>query len=351
MDVSHGKPRVLVFEWLIGGGLLVDAQPLGECSSMFRQGALMRQAIAEDFAAAGCELLTTTDARRAETCAAGKSIPIESGEELPGRLRELASEADFLFVIAPESEGRLVRVLDWLEPFAERLLSPDRKWAELFSHKQATCDWLQGKGVRVPFGLSWDSERDAWPPSVELPAVCKPIDGCGGEGLCIVQGSWGVASDLGAGRWRIESLATGEAASVLALLGPQEKVLLQPTRQLFSSEAFGVYAGGEMIEDEQIAAAVWRAVEPALGALEGLRGVVGFDLLLGRETGAGQGGVTGEWVVTVVEINPRLTSSYLGLRRNYECNLAECILRLARGEPTRDLLARRSRSGLSWLVE
>ncbi|MFM7741285.1 MAG: hypothetical protein ACKO9H_17950, partial [Planctomycetota bacterium] len=87
MDVNNGKPRVLVFEWLVGGGLLVDAQPLEDCSSMFRQGALMRRAIAEDFAAAGCEVLTTTDGRWSEIFQAGESIAIISGEELPARLR------------------------------------------------------------------------------------------------------------------------------------------------------------------------------------------------------------------------------------------------------------------------
>ena len=58
MEVSNGKPRVLVFEWLVGGGLLVDAQSLEACSSMFRQGAQMRRAIAEDFVARWSRQLT-----------------------------------------------------------------------------------------------------------------------------------------------------------------------------------------------------------------------------------------------------------------------------------------------------
>jgi tyramine---L-glutamate ligase len=351
MEVSNGKPRVLVFEWLVGGGLLVDAQSLEACSSMFRQGAQMRRAIAEDFAAAGCEVVTTTDRRWAETLEAGESFAIAEGEELPRRLRQLASKADFLFVIAPESEGRLVRVLDWLEPFAERLLSPDGKWAELFSDKQATCDWLRRVGVRVPSGQNWLSGRDVWPPSVALPAVCKPNDGCGGEGIRLVLENWGDESELGAGQWRIESLIAGEAVSVVALLGGRERLLLQPTRQLFSSDAFGVYAGGEMFEDEQVVAAVWRAVEPALKAMGGVRGVVGFDLVLGRETCAEQRLIAGEWMVTVVEVNPRLTSSYLGLREFYHCNLAGCLLRLVRGEALGSALLPPTREGLSWRVE
>ncbi|MFM7115855.1 MAG: ATP-grasp domain-containing protein, partial [Planctomycetota bacterium] len=254
----------------------------------------------------------------------------------------------------------------------ERLLSPERKWAELFSDKQATCDWLRSVGVRVPTGQSWRSGRDVWPPNVALPAVCKPNDGCGGERIRLVRDTWGTESDLGSGQWRIEILVEGESLSVVALLGSQERVLLQPTRQLFSSEGFGVYAGGEMIEDEQVASAVWRAVEPALRAMEGVRGVVGFDLVLGRETCgragrrgretcaerlsggescAEQDSVAGKSLVTVVEVNPRLTSSYLGLREFYGNNLAECLLRLVGGEPLGDSLSPRSREKLSWRLD
>jgi predicted ATP-grasp superfamily ATP-dependent carboligase len=35
----------------------------------------------------------------------------------------------------------------------------------------------------------------------------------------------------------------------------------------------------------------------------------------------------------VIEVNPRLTTSYLGLRRALEANLAGAMLRLATGQP------------------
>lgn len=368
MELRSGKTRVLVFEWLVGGGLLVDDQSLESCSSMFRQGALMRRAIAEDFAAAGCEVLTTTDSRWLEIFEPGNSIPIAAGEELPERLKQLSSEADFLFIVAPESEGRLVRVLNWLEPFAKRLLSPGRQWVELFSDKQATCDWLERIGVSVPPGKSWTAGQDAWPPKFVLPAVCKPNDGCGGEEIRLVREKWPAECELGAGRWRIESLVEGESLSVVALLGAEEYLLLQPTRQLFSGEAFGVYVGGEMVADQELAAVIWRTVEPAVRAMKGLRGVIGFDLVVGKATGVqeerrGQDTFAErdehsvvrigarDWRVTVVEVNPRLTSSYLGLREYYDSNLASSLLQLVRGERIEKLRLRSERRGLSWRAE
>ena len=68
------------------------------------------------------------------------------------------------------------------------------------------------------------------------------------------------------------------------------------------------------------------AVDEGLGCgfvgpdIDGLRGYVGVDMVLGD---------AGDYAI---EINPRLTTSYLGLRQLCQQNLAELILRLAQGE-------------------
>ena len=66
-----------------------------------------------------------------------------------------------------------------------------------------------------------------------------------------------------------------------------------------------------------------RAVRVALSAIDtvpGLFGYVGVDVVLSDAC---------DWVI---EINPRLTTSYLGLRALAEDNLAEMMVRVARGE-------------------
>lgn len=59
------------------------------------------------------------------------------------------------------------------------------------------------------------------------------------------------------------------------------------------------------------------AARAAVGALPGLRGHVGVDLVAAPDR------------CVVIEVNPRLTTSYVGLRRVLRANLAELVWRAA----------------------
>ena len=82
------------------------------------------------------------------------------------------------------------------------------------------------------------------------------------------------------------------------------------------------YEPGVLI-GRQVVAAVnlgTRAIE----CVPGLKGYVGVDLVLGDAADGSQD--------FAIEINPRLTTSYVGLRAIAEFNIAEAMLQIARGE-------------------
>ena len=58
--------------------------------------------------------------------------------------------------------------------------------------------------------------------------------------------------------------------------------------------------------------------------MAGLAGYVGVDLVLGAADDGGED--------RTIEINPRLTTSYVGLRALAEANLAEVLVKVVRGE-------------------
>jgi predicted ATP-grasp superfamily ATP-dependent carboligase len=95
------------------------------------------------------------------------------------------------------------------------------------------------------------------------------------------------------------------------------------------------YGGGRLPLSPELNERATRLARRALETVSGWRGYVGVDLVVGEATDGGQ-----DWVI---EINPRLTTSYIGLRVLAKSNLAEAMLRIAIGEPVRPLNWREGR--------
>jgi predicted ATP-grasp superfamily ATP-dependent carboligase len=111
----------------------------------------------------------------------------------------------------------------------------------------------------------------------------------------------------------------GRPVSVAFLVGPQAQVPLMPAAQLLSADGRFRYLGGTLPLAGALARRAVELAGRAVAAVPGLRGFVGVDLVLGQH-----GDV-------VLEINPRLTTSYVGLRAMTPDGLAEAMLRMVRG--------------------
>ena len=82
------------------------------------------------------------------------------------------------------------------------------------------------------------------------------------------------------------------------------------------------YRGGQLPIAPVLADRAVRIATAAVECVPGLRGYVGVDVVLGDDGG--------DWAI---EINPRLTTSYVGLRALARFNLAAAILAAVTGEP------------------
>jgi hypothetical protein len=160
--------------------------------------------------------------------------------------------------------------------------------------------------------------------------VVKPRFGAGSTGVSLIEEEAALERlelDL-APEWIATPLAPGLPASVLVLAGPRQRLALAPCRQILSTGGSFRYLGGELPLPPPLAARAARLALRAVEALPGLLGFVGVDLLLagGGEEVEENGGDT------VVEINPRLTTSYVGLRALARGNLAATWLGVVSGE-------------------
>src|SRR5262249_10224716 len=119
----------------------------------------------------------------------------------------------------------------------------------------------------------------------------------------------------------LQEYVSGVAASMTFLVGPRQTLALLPGSQLLSRDGRFRYQGGEIPLGERHATRAIRLGQQAIRCVPGLRGFIGVDLVLGENA---------DWAI---EINPRLTTSFVGLRRLAKFNLAETWLNLMRGMP------------------
>jgi predicted ATP-grasp superfamily ATP-dependent carboligase len=269
---------------------------------------------------------------------------VQPGEE-HRILVELAASADYTLLIAPECGGLLHERCRWVEEVGGRLLGPGSAAVGLTGDKYSLSEHLRSRGVPTPpctllAGKRGRSSFSVLPAAAgrtenELrplfPAVCKPRDGAGSQAtflvrraedlpLCLAQ----AAAEGWLSEMVLQPFVPGEPASVSFLIGPGACLPLVPAAQYLSNDGRFHYRGGRLPLPANRAARAVDLGRRAIEAVPGLHGYVGIDLVLGSAVdGSGD---------QVIEINPRLTTSYLGLRALARDNLAEIMLRLALGE-------------------
>ena len=173
---------------------------------------------------------------------------------------------------------------------------------------------------------------------LSFPLVIKPRDGAGSLATRLVRDPGalatcvaGLRNEYANGEWIAQPYVVGLAASVVCLVDSQGPRPLPPAAQELSSDDRFSYRGGSLPLSADLADRASQLACRAVQAIKGLRGYVGVDLVLGeRQDGEDD---------YVIEINPRLTTSYLGLRAVCRQNLANAILAACLDEP---------RPALSW---
>jgi tyramine---L-glutamate ligase len=301
--ITFGRSfSILVHEWVTGGGLAGEPLP----SSWAAEGRTMRRAIAADFAALPANharVVVTLDSRLPDDPGPWTIERIEPGQS-PHRVCELAAMADFTVLVAPETTGILARLTREFQAAGARVLGSTPEAVDLTGDKDRLARRLRDVGIPTPRSRTV-IPASGLPADMSYPAVLKPVDGAGSVDTYYV-------SDA-------RSLPEGARELPVALLQPfvpgvpMSGSFLVDHRSRAWLIGVGIqhvavhdgrfeYRGGRLPSSCRSAESLLR---PLVESIQGLRGFVGVDFIEDAASGR----------VTVLEINPRPTTSIVGLTR------------------------------------
>lgn len=248
-------------------------------------------------------------------------------------LAALAARQDRILLIAPETGDELTRLAALVRAAGGVVPLPSAGFIALASDKHASALALAAAGLPVPAGRLL-APGESLPPGFRLPAARKANGSAGCDGLLRVD-SVAEAARAASGWERAESWASGIPVGVSVLCGPGVANPLPPCLQVFSGERQPVYTGGSLLADASAADRARALACRAVSALERRGGVacgwVGVDMILGTRADGTQD--------RLLEVNPRITTSFIGLAAATGGGLVRAILEAAAG---RGFGARRS---------
>ena len=303
--------RILVFEFMVGGGV-ADQHPLSdELQTFYQQGHSMLKAVCEDLLLLEHEVVTLVDIN------ANVSLPSEvvriSAErqaDLDPTLLAAAIDADRILLIAPETDGCLEHFANLLSSFANRFIGPNIGYIQLTADKFKCHRWCSQRGVPCPETFLLRESDDL--PENFLPCVAKPVDGAGSENVRLIS-SAAELNDFSA-PVLIQKYVAGIAVSVSVIVESSEMVhFLEPGQQVFDAEPFGVHLRTEFPLEPDLRERALKLARLVVDASPNVVGYFGIDMVLTEDVADD----------VVIEINPRLTTSYYFLREWSKENLAE----------------------------
>ena len=305
--------RIFALEYATGGGIL-ESPALAHCRP---EGAAMLRALAGDLAdVPPHEIVIAVD----EGAPTNWPPRIRRHRIATNRVTEdwdaLMRAADAVWFVAPETGGILADLTARAERLSRPVLGCSAAAVEIAASKLATARYLARHGVSaVPTNPI--SAIGQLPPS-KTGWVLKPDDGVGSEDTWFCATAADLRQRVGHAEGAvIQPFIAGEPLSISLLAQRGRAWILACNTQDVRREGNAlVYRGGTVSGAEELRPMLTPIAEAIAEALPELWGYVGIDLIA-----TAQGPV-------VLEINPRLTISYIGLRQSIGLNPAELVLRL-----------------------
>lgn len=336
--------RGVILEYIVGGGLLhLDSESIG--SSFRTEGWTMLSTLVEDWNRCTTdgetwEVVAPLDPRATEWF----SLPADDRFSLLDPRQSFleqwcryAVDADAIILIAPESGGELGRLSAAIDEVSDARLGCRSPFLERASDKWMMAEYISDEYLH-PQTLTPDrfhAYTKSVPSALTREWVLKPTDGAGCDGIWKGNGAALVSyvqQHAGCPGSLIQHYLPGKPASVAAWITASGRWWLPPVWQdihwtkTTSSEGDSLehptYLGGSGPIDPTYWATIHAFANRVLDLLgPGALGWVGIDFVLNEDHAQPR--------CSAIEVNPRWTTSYAGLRQLYDGNLLEQFLATA----------------------
>jgi len=314
--------RLLVFEYITGGGFNNQSLP----ASLLQEAYLMRNALLDDISAISkIELLILQDERVEKNSSINCLNPtylLVSQEDNLAQLLEAKRPAyDAVWLIAPETDGVLAK---WCQFFAQQgkeLATCAQQAVEICQDKYATTKRLQQEFIPVVPSYLFSSSG-----KIEANSVLKVNDSVGCDQVYLLESEqqWcHLSSRLDAEKqYILQPYIIGKNLSLSCLFYRGKAYFICCNEQHVKIHAmqFILIACTVNVQPEK-RQQYQLLCQQIAEAIPGLFGFVGIDFIQ-TETG-------GDFIL---EINPRLTTSYAGIKLALGLNIAECVLEMLNGK-------------------
>ena len=334
--------KILVFEYITGGGFNKQDLP----DSLAREGRLMLHALldglrtyAKDKNGSEISVVVMVDSRVNGLINTDgfDTVIINPEHNSHEEFVRLALQCDAVWPIAPEFDGILQTLCQAVEWLGKPLLTSPASAVAVTGNKFNTYQHLKQHHITtVPTRLfiaeTWASQDDAQQLEEELAGLSlagkveewlvKPVDGVGCTDSYILTNPDDFEQMRSRqGDYVIQPHIQGKKTSLSCLFKDGTGWLLCANLQHFDIINQQYQLSKIIVNDDADVSSYKDLVDTIAHALPDLWGYVGIDFIETPEQ------------LFVLEINPRLTTSFVGINAALGINVAENILQLLKGDP------------------
>lgn len=307
--------KILVFEYITGGGYNKQALP----DSLAAEGSLMLSGLLDNLLSLNnLQITVMLDARCSAAISKHRinSVIIRPEHDVNDEFAKSVQQADLVWPIAPEFNGILQTLCQRVTALGKLLLTSPATAVAIAGNKFKTYELLNEQHIAAVPTRMFDNEYSAgvW--------MIKPVDGVGCEDSYVVASSQDFEQIVaGKGPYIIQPHVQGQKTSLSCLFKQGRGWLVCVNLQCFKLVNRQYQLTDIAVNHHPDTGGYQALIDQIASALPELWGYVGIDLIETAEQ---------TWVL---EINPRLTTSFVGIYDALGLNVAEAVLQLLHGEP------------------